>query len=81
MRRRSAIPSVHQAPISSMNGRLEECIRLVRNDNYWGEAGFYETLEFTWVNDSTSRTMAVASGDADFAVEIGSARPDSCGEL
>ena len=53
--------------------KRQEYIRLVRNDNYWGEAGFYETLEFTWVNDSTSRTMAVASGDADFAVEIGSA--------
>ncbi len=50
-----------------------EYIRVVRNDNYWGEPGYYKTIEFTWIEDSTARTMAVASGDSDVAVEIGSA--------
>ena len=66
-------PQCTSGPYFFDEWKAGEYIRLVRNDNYWGEAGFYETLEFTWVNDSTSRTMAVASGDADFAVEIGSA--------
>ena len=50
-----------------------EYIRLVRNEDYWGEAGAYEYIQFTWINDSAARTMAVAAGDADFAVEIGTA--------
>ncbi len=50
-----------------------EYIRIVRNEDYWGEPGYYKTIEFTWIEDSTARTMAVASGDSDVAVEIGSA--------
>lgn len=50
-----------------------EYIRVVRNEDYWGEPGYYKTIEFTWIEDSTARTMAVASGDSDVAVEIGSA--------
>lgn len=50
-----------------------EYIRVVRNEDYWGDPGYYKTIEFTWIEDSTARTMAVASGDSDVAVEIGSA--------
>lgn len=49
-----------------------EYIRLVKNENYWGEEPYYDELIFSWVSDSTSRTMAIAAGDADIAVEIGS---------
>lgn len=47
-----------------------EYIRLVKNENYWGEESYYDEILFTWVEDSTARTMAVAAGDADFAVDI-----------
>lgn len=47
-----------------------EYIRLVRNEDYWGEPSYYKTIEFTFINDSTSRTMTIASGDADFCCDI-----------
>ena len=49
-----------------------EYIRLVKNEDYWGEPGYYDEIIFSWVSDSTSRTMAVAAGDGDFAVDINS---------
>lgn len=50
-----------------------EYIRLVRNEDYWGEPGYYKNIEFTWSDDSTARMLAVAAGDVDFAVNINSA--------
>lgn len=47
-----------------------EFIRLVRNEDYWGTPGNYDEIIYTWVEDSTSRTMAIAAGDGDFAVDI-----------
>ena len=50
-----------------------EYIRLLRNDDYWGEKAYFDEIIFSWVADSTSRTMAVAAGDGSFAVDINSA--------
>ena len=48
-------------------------IRIVRNDNYWGEPGYYKYIQFNWTDDSTAKTMGVAAGDANWAVEVDSA--------
>lgn len=50
-----------------------EYIRIVRNDDYWGEPGYYKYIQYNWSDDSTAKTMGVAAGDANFAVEIDSA--------
>lgn len=47
-----------------------EYIRLVRNDNYWGEKAYYKYIEYTWIDDSASRTLAVAGGQADIAHDL-----------
>lgn len=49
-----------------------EYIRLKRNDNYWGEPGFYETIEFTFNSDNASRVMSLAAGEVDIAVDLAS---------
>ena len=49
-----------------------EYIRLVRNDNYWGDAAYYDEIIFSWVSDSTSRAMAVSAGDGNLAVDLNS---------
>lgn len=48
-------------------------IRIVRNDDYWGEPGYYKYIQFTWKDDSTAKAMSVGAGDSNWAVEIDSA--------
>ena len=50
-----------------------EYIRIVRNEDYWGDPGYYKYIQFNWTDDSTAKTMGVAAGDVNFAVEIDSA--------
>lgn len=50
-----------------------EYLTLVRNEDYWGEPGYFKTIKFTWIADSAARTMTLASGDADFACELSNA--------
>lgn len=45
-------------------------IRLVRNDNYFGEKAYYKYIEFSFVSDSTARAMALQSGEADFSTYL-----------
>ncbi len=49
-----------------------EYIRLVRNDDYWGEKGYYKYIEFRFNSDNASRVMALAAGEADFAMDLSS---------
>ncbi len=50
-----------------------EYIRIVRNDDYWGDLGYYKYIQYTWTDDSNAKTLKVAAGDANFGVEIESA--------
>lgn len=50
-----------------------EYIRIVRNEDYWGDSGYYKYIQFNWTDDSTAKTMGVAAGDVNFGVEIDSA--------
>lgn len=50
-----------------------EYIRIVRNEDYWGEPGYYKYIQFNWTDDSTAKAMGVAAGDVNIAVEIDSA--------
>jgi peptide/nickel transport system substrate-binding protein len=47
-----------------------EKITLERNENYWGEPGYYKTIEFTFVNDSAARVMSLSSGQINVAVNL-----------
>lgn len=49
-----------------------EYIRLVRNDDYWGEKGYYKYIEFRYNADNASRVMALAAGEADITVDLSS---------
>lgn len=40
-------------------------IILERNENYWGEPGYYKTIEVYFIADSTTRAFALQSGDVD----------------
>lgn len=44
-----------------------------RNENYYGEPGYYKTIEFRFIPDAATRTMALQSGDVDVAYGIPSA--------
>lgn len=48
-------------------------ILLERNENYWKTdyAAYYKYIKFTFVSDTATRIMAVQSGDADVALDVG----------
>lgn len=50
-----------------------EYIRLVRNEDYWGEAPYYAEITFTFINDSASRAMGLSGGDINVAADLTSA--------
>ena len=62
-----------RAPIGSGPYSVEswvngDTITLNRNDDYWGDAGAYETVIFQPVPDETTRANSVQSGDLDIAL-------------
>lgn len=48
-------------------------IKLVRNEDYWNqdELPYYQEVMLTFISDNTSRAMAIQSGDADVALNLG----------
>lgn len=44
----------------------ESTIKLVRNDNYWGELPEAERVEFRVITNATTRTAALLNGEVDF---------------
>ncbi|TDL44013.1 ABC transporter substrate-binding protein [Microbacterium oleivorans] len=61
------------APIGSGPYEVEkwqkgDSIVLTRNDDYFGEAGDYERIEFRFVLDETTRANSLQSGDLDIAL-------------
>ena len=44
----------------------ESTIKLVRNDNYWGELPEAERVEFRVIANATTRTAALLNGEVDF---------------
>ncbi|HEX7040043.1 MAG TPA: ABC transporter substrate-binding protein [Trueperaceae bacterium] len=45
-------------------------ITLVRNEDYYGEQPYFETIDFRFVTDDTSRALAIDTGEADVALRI-----------
>lgn len=45
-------------------------IRLVRNEDYWGELPYYKYIEITFVSDAASRALSLQSGDVDVACSL-----------
>lgn len=50
-----------------------EKIIVERNEYYYGEPGYYKEIEFRFIPDAATRTMALQSGDVDVAYGIPSA--------
>ena len=48
-------------------------ILLERNENYWGEAPYYDSIEFTFINDSASRVMSLQAGSVNIAADLSGA--------
>lgn len=40
-------------------------VTVERNDDYWGEKAYYDTITIRYIPDDTSRLMALQSGDVD----------------
>lgn len=64
-----------QRPVGSGPYALEEWVTgdhltLVRNDAYYGDTPFFETLNFRFVTDATTRALLIDTGEADVALRI-----------
>lgn len=45
-------------------------IRVIRNDQYYGQKPFFERIEFKFVSDATTRTLMIDTGQADVALRV-----------
>lgn len=54
-------------------------ITLERNDDYWGEAPQFATVEYQWRSEGTVRAAMITSGEADIA--LGLSAEDGIGDL
>ncbi len=54
-------------------------IKLVRNEEYWNKDAmpYYKEIVLSFINDNTSRAMAVQSGDVDIATGLGTSQVES----
>ena len=62
-------------PVGTGRYRLEEhvkesYIKLVRNDDYWGELPEAETVEFRVIANAATRTTALINGEVDFISNV-----------
>lgn len=48
-------------------------ITVTRNENFRGEPGYYDTIEFSFISDAATRAMALESGQVDFIYGLPSA--------
>ena len=48
----------------------DQYIKVVRNDNYWGEKPKFRQVTFKVIPDPSTRAMALQKGEVDLAVEI-----------
>lgn len=46
-------------------------IVLTKNDKFWGDAPVFDSITFKFIPDANARTLALQSGDIDFAENIG----------
>lgn len=42
-----------------------DCTRFVRNENYWGEAPFYDEIVVKYIPEASSRLQALQTGEVD----------------
>lgn len=61
---------VGTGPFKFVSWSKNDRVILERNDDYWGEKPVYKTLEMRSIPESTSRTIALESGDVDIAYQI-----------
>lgn len=54
-------------------------LTLSRNDDYWGEAPAYSSVEYQWRSEGTVRAAMITGGEADIA--MGLAPADGAGDL
>lgn len=60
-----ATDAVGTGPYELVRFDAERGTTLKRHEGYWGEKARIETIEFTYIADTTARTLALLSGDVD----------------
>ncbi|MGH9138540.1 MAG: ABC transporter family substrate-binding protein [Acidimicrobiales bacterium] len=59
----AAIPSGNWFSVAEVNG--EETLRLVRNEQYWGEPALLDEIVIRWITDPTQLPAALENGEVD----------------
>lgn len=62
--------SVGSGPYMLQEWKDGESITLVRNENYWGEKPYYQSIVFEIIGDADSRVTALQSGSVQVAFNI-----------
>lgn len=70
-------PANGTGPYKFVEWKPGEYITIERNDNYWGEKGYYKQIQIRFITDETTRTLSLIGGDVDVITGVSSAQADT----
>lgn len=70
-------PNNGTGPYKFVEWRPGEYITIERNDNYWGEKGYYKQIQIRFITDDTTRTLSLLGGDVSVITGVSSAQADT----
>lgn len=57
-------------PFKVVDYEPEEFIVVARNENYWGEPALLDRIEFRFIDDNTTRALALENGEVDLITDV-----------
>lgn len=70
-------PANGTGPYKFVEWKPGEYITIERNDNYWGEKGYYKQIQVRFITDETTRTLSLQAGDVDVITGVSAAQADT----
>ena len=63
-------PKVGSGPYKFVEWKDAEYIILERNEDYWGEKPYYQTIKMRFIKDSATRVMSLEAGDVEIITDV-----------
>lgn len=70
-------PANGTGPYKFVEWKAGEYCLIERNDDYWGEKGYYKQIQIRFITDETTRTLSLEAGDVNVITGVSAAQADT----